>query len=168
MKFELPLFRVFVGCTLRCGLSGWRCRWSEPDPERTLNCHDKSVTTERRPAPVERTAARVPPLARDPVYAKICSSSPFCDVSDDAVDEVGEYLGQIDTTVHFLSVRLDFSSVEIGADVEALPRKRHERRERKLRGVAELTIKLLGVLELGCSCQEAMQQRLSRRRNLTC
>ncbi len=30
----------FVGCTPRCGLSEWRCRWSEGDPERMLPMPD--------------------------------------------------------------------------------------------------------------------------------
>ena len=33
---ELPLFWIFVSCTPRCGLSGWRCRWSEGDPKRSF------------------------------------------------------------------------------------------------------------------------------------
>ncbi len=35
-KFELPLSRVFVSSTPRCGLSAWRRRWSGVDPARTL------------------------------------------------------------------------------------------------------------------------------------
>jgi hypothetical protein len=35
-KVKLPLSPVFVSCTLRCGLSERRCRWSGDDPMRSL------------------------------------------------------------------------------------------------------------------------------------